>query len=414
MRHTPVLAATATLLLLAGVAMAQMEGGGRGVAPVASAGAYEVSGIRVDVQAATPQAARSGAWRIAQRQAFVQLSRRLGRGGASVGDGTLDQIVTGIVVEREQVGPKRYIATLGVLFDRGRAAQLLGVSAYAERSPPMLVIPVQFTGGVGQVFEQRTRWQEAWARFRTGNSTVDYIRPAGTGPDPLLLTLGQTSRPGRGWWRAVIDQYGAADVLIPTVRLQRQWPGGPVIGLFQARYGPDNRLLGSFVLRVGSADGLPQLLDAGVQRLDALYARGFRSGVLRPDPSLQPPPEPEAPVDEDAVSDDPLAAIINDIAPATGPGITVNVQFDSPTASSVPNTESSVRSIPGVRAAVTASTALGGVSVMRVTFDGDPATLRAALESRGWQVLGEGQAIRIRRAPQLPPPQLPADGAPAG
>ena len=50
----------------------------------------------------------------------------------------------------------------------------------------------------------------------------------------------------------------------------------PVIGQLQARYGPDNRLLGSFVLRVGSSEGLPRLLDAGVARLDQLYQRGFQ------------------------------------------------------------------------------------------------------------------------------------------
>jgi hypothetical protein len=394
------------VVALSGLALGQV--GAQGVAPVASSGSFEVTGVKVDVAAPTAQAARSGAWRLAQRKAFAQLSRRLGRGGATVSDGTLDSIVAGILVEQEQVGPKRYIATLGVLFDRARAASLLGVSAYAERSPPMLVIPVEYDGGSGRVFESRSPWQEAWARFRTGNSSVDYIRPSGTGPDPLLLTVGQIGRPGRGWWRTIIDQYGASDVLIPVVRLQRQWPGGPVIGMFQARWGPDNRLLGSFVLRVGNADGLPQLLDAGVKRLDALYARGFREGVIAPDPSLSPPPPPEVP--EEEVSEDPLAGIIEDIVPTVGAGLPVSVQFDTPNASSVPNTEAAVRGIPGVRQATTTSTALGGVSVMRVVFDGDPQTLRTALEARGWQVLGSGQAIRIRRAPTLPPPDLEAAG----
>ena len=396
------------LAALAAGAWAQIEGGSRGVAPIASAGVFEVTGVRVDVSAANAEAARTAGWRLAQRRAWTELTQRLGRAGVAAGDGLLDQLVTGIVVENEQIGPKRYIARLGVLFDRGRAASILGIPAYAERSPPMLVIPVQFTGGVGQVFESRTAWQQAWARFRTGNSSVDYIRPAGTGPDPLLLDLGQTSRPGRGWWRTIIDQYGAADVLIPTVRLQRQWPGGPVIGQFQARYGPDNRLLGSFVLRVGSSEGLARLLDAGVARLDQLYQRGFREGAIRPDPSLQPLPEPELPVDEDelAPGQDPLAEIMGGIAAQAGPGISISVQFDTPSASSVANTEQAVRGVPGVRNAQTGSVALGGVSVMRVTYDGDPATLAAALEARGWQVLGQGQTIRIRRAPQLPPPDL--------
>ena len=323
--------------------------------------------------------------------------------------------MSGIVVEHEEIGPNRYIATLGVLFDRGRAGSILGISAYADRSPPMLLIPVIWSGGVGQVFEQQTDWQQAWARFRTGNSAIDYVRPSGTGPDSLLLTVGQTQRPDRAWWRKVIDQYGASDILIPTVRLYRQWPGGPVIGVFQARYGPDNRNLGQFTLRVGNAAGVPQLLDTGVKRLDDLYQGALRSGALRPDASLLPLPSPSAtPTDASVAIDDPtLAQIVGDVAP-TGQGIPVNIQFDTPAAAAVSATEAVLRGIPGVRSAATTSLALGGVSVLRVVYDGDPGSLKAALEVRGYQVLGEGQSLRIRRAPALLPPGLPTDGAPAG
>ena len=404
----------AVLLLAAATAVAQIDGT-HGIAPVDSAGSYEVGGIAVDVGAKTADAARMGGWRLAQRKAWGQLSRRLGGDGAMLSDGTLDSIVSGIVVEHEEIGPNRYIAKLGVLFDRARAGSILGISAYADRSPPMLVIPVQWSGGVGQVFEQQTEWQQAWARYRTGGSAIDYVRPSGTGPDSLLLTVGQTERPDRAWWRKVIDQYGATDILIPTVRLYRQWPGGPVIGVFQARYGPDNRVLGQFTLRVGTTAGVPQLLDTGVKRLDDLYQGALRSGALRPDASLLPLPSPSAtPTDDSVAIDDPtLAQIVGDVAPA-GQGIAVSIQFDTPGAAAVSTTEGVLRGIPGVRSAATTSLALGGVSVLRVVFDGDPQTLKTALEVRGYQVFGDGQSLRIRRAPQLLPPGLPADGAPTG
>ena len=139
-------------LVIAGVALAQIEGSDRGVQPVASSSSYEVSGVTVDVAAKTPDEARYGGWRVAQRKAWVQLSKRLGGGGAAVGDGTLDQLVSGIVVENEQIGPARYIARLGVLFNRARTASLLGIVDLAARSAPMLVIPVEHSGGVAQVF----------------------------------------------------------------------------------------------------------------------------------------------------------------------------------------------------------------------------------------------------------------------
>jgi hypothetical protein len=44
-----------------------------------------------------------------------------------------------------------------------------------------------------------------------------------------------------------------------------------------------------------------------------------------------------------------------------------------------------LRSIPGVRSVSTASLALGGTSVLRVTYQGDPAALNAALQSRGFR-----------------------------
>lgn len=414
MRLRPLLV-LATAGALAATAVAQIEGGDRGVAPVASTGAYEITGIAVDVAGKTADDARYGGWRLAQRKAWVELSKRLGGDGSAVGDATLDQLVSAIVVENEDIGATRYIARLGVLFNRSRTASLLGIPDESAQSPPMLVLPVEVTGGVARVFEQRTDWQAAWARFRAGDSSIDYLRPAGTGPDPLLLDEGQAGRRGRGWWRALLNQYGASDVLMPTVRLYRQWPGGPVIGVFEARHGPDNAMVGAFTLRVGTADGLAELLDTGVRRIDALYARALATGLLSRDAGLSPPPRPQAEVD-DAVGDlidttDPDATTP---APPTGQGIAISLQFDSPSAATVANVEALVRGLPNVRSASTASLALGGVSLMRVVYDGDPGTLRAALEGRGLQVTGQGQSLRIRRAPQLLPPDIPTDSDTAG
>src|SRR3546814_1429328 len=81
----------------------------------------------------------------------------------------------------------------------------------------MLVIPIEWSGGVARSLERRTGWQEAWARFRTGSSSIDYVRPTGTRSDPLLLNHGQIGRRDRGWWRMVLDQFGASDVLIPEI-----------------------------------------------------------------------------------------------------------------------------------------------------------------------------------------------------
>ncbi|MEH3121561.1 MAG: heavy-metal-associated domain-containing protein [Sphingomonas phyllosphaerae] len=398
-----VLTALAAALGTRGV-LAQIEGGDRGVAAVDSSNDFEVAGIRVDVSGPNADAARLAGWREAQRKAYTLLSQRMGAGAGTLPDGTLDSIVSSIVVENEQIGPNRYVARLGVLFDRGRTAGLLGVSAAVSRSSPFLVVPVQWSTGVGTVFEQRTLWQEAWARFRTGSSAIDYVRPTGTGPDSLLLDVGQTQRPDRGWWRTLIDQYGASDVLMPTVRLYRQWPGGPVIGVFEARYGPDHRVLQRFSLRVGTTAGVPALLDEGVKRLDGVYQRALREGYLGLDPGLNPiMPVTETPPEEvaDLLADDPT------LAPAA---LAVTIQYDTPDVGAVTGAESALRSVPGVTSAATTSLALGGVSSMNVSYAGTTEALRAALEARGWQVIGNGTTLRIRRATPTPSPS-PRTGA---
>jgi hypothetical protein len=399
----PFLAIVGASLLTAAV-IAQIEGSERGVAPIDSSGSFEVSGIAVDVRAKTAEAARLGGWRIAQRKGWEQLWGKMhgGQGGApELGDSALDGIVAGIVVESEQIGPNRYVARLGVLFDRARAGAILGVTGQISRSAPMLVLPVQWTGGTAYSFEQRTEWQKAWARFRTGNSPIDYVRPSGTGSDPLLLNFGQTQRPGRNWWRMILDQYGAADVLSPQVSLSYSYPGGPVTGYFVARHGPGNEIVSSFALRVETSDKIPAMMDEGVKRLDAVYADALAMGVLRPDPSLIETPQIDPSLIENAtegVGDNVTADNATQaVAETSTLGSTITIQFETPDVSSVSGTELVVRSVPGVKSSSTTSLALGGTSVMSVSFAGDAATLKLALEARGFKVSEAGGALRIRR-----------------
>lgn len=401
-RYTRVLFPLLGLMLVGsgGVVLGQVETAAP-IAPVDDSGNFEVDGINVDVSGKTSLEAREAGWRLAERKAWALLSKRLGQSGNAVSDSTLDSIVSGIVIENENIGPNRYIARLGVTFSRARAGPMLGVAGGGFRSPPMLVLPIEWTGGVGEAFEQETAWRQAWARFRTGNSTIDYVRPAGTGPDSLLLNAGQAGRPGRGWWKAILDQYGASDVLIPTVHLYRVYPGGPVIGVFEARYGPDNRLIKRYTLRVNNADGVDALLDAGVARLDDAYQDALKGGILRTDPGLAyvpPAPTPTPTVDLDA-----LSALQGAGANAgAAQGTSIDIQFDTPDAGAVNAGEAALRAVPGVTSAVTTSLAMGGISVMHVAYNGDQAALAAALQARGWQVQSGPGVLRIRR-PAAPP-----------
>lgn len=402
----PVQIIIAILIGLAAAALfAQMEGE-RGVPPIASGGDFEVRGVKVDVQAKDADTARYAGWRMAQRQAWRMLWSRThgGAGAPALSDSQIEAMVSGVEVEYEQNGPNRYVATLGILFDRARTGALLGVSGNVMRSPPLLVIPVLWDGGSAVSYERTNEWQKAWARYRTGDSAIDYVRVAGSIADPILLNAGQTGRRGRLWWRVLLDQYGAADVVVPIARLDRAYPGGPVTGTFTARYGPDDSLIGSVTLRASNDSGIPQMMDEGARRIDELYIRALNDGRLRPDPSLviEEPVDPAALEIENAI-EAPVEAL--DLPTVSTAGASFIIQFDTPDVASVGSGESTVRSIPGVRLANTSSLALGGTSVMQVSFDGTADMLRAGLQARGFSVAASGNTLRITRRQASPPPQ---------
>lgn len=401
-------ALTAALLLSTGVE-GQIGRGNRGIIPINSSSDLVASGIAVDVIADNAHDARAKGWREAQRLGWQQLYRKInGSNGPALSDSALDGIVTAIVVEEEQIGPRRYVAKLGVLFDRVRAGQILGVSGRVMRSPPLLVMPVFALDGLPQMFEQRSAWQRAWAEFNTGDSTIDYVRTAGTGADTLLLNSGQINRRSRVWWRVILDQYGAADVVMPMARLEFSYPGGPVTGRFTARYGPDNRLIDSFTMTAPSPKGIPDMMQKAVVRIDQIYNEALAAGILRADVSLvleKPVKEEEleeAATESDAAdkpADPGLPAETDDSVPTTAPvGLsTYTIQYSSPDVESVSSTERSVGGISGVQSAATTSLALGGTSVMRVTYRGDLAALKSALSARGFSVQEGGGTLRISR-----------------
>ena len=412
--HRKALIATGVALVLGlgGAALyAQIEGE-RGIAPIASTGDFEVSGIEVNTTGKTADEARAAGWREAQRKAWEKLWSTNGIGGGSapaLDDGTLESLVSAVVVENEQIGPHRYIARLGVIFDRARTGGMLGMQGQIAHSAPLLIIPVLSEGGVSSVYETRTPWQKAWAEFHTGESVIDYVRPNGGGADSLLLTAGQTGRRSRSWWRLVLDEFGAADVIMPMARLEREYPGGPIHGTFSARFGPDNRFLDSFTLTAENDDKLPAMLADAVHRIDGIYAAALAAGRLSPDPTLNMAPQIDpALIDQALAQMGPVAGgaktpgnaaaaqptTAAEAAPATA---TFTVQFVTPDGAAVDAGLGAVRAVSGVKDVGSTSIAIGGTSVMRVTYAGSLETLAAGLRAQGWKVTQGAGALSIRK-----------------
>ena len=398
--------------------IAQIEGD-RGIAPVVSTGNIEVSGVEVNTTGRTAAEARAAGWKQAWHTAWAQTN------GPALDDATIESLVSAVVVESEEIGPHRYHAKLRVEFDRQRAGQFVAGQngAVIARSAPMLVIPVLYSGGVAQVFEVRGSWQRAWAEYRMGTSAIDYVRPSGSGGDSLLLTAGQPGRRSRIWWRNILDQFGAADVVMPMARLERQWPGGPIHGTFTARYGPDNTFLGSFTVDAPDEAALPAMLAQAITHLDQIYTGALAQGLLRPDASLT--------LEHPGLADPGIAGLIalgrqqqaNEQAAAAlaaaqgaaaafappptqaaeakpmakaGEGL-LTIQFASGDARAVDAALAGVKSVPGTSGVATTSIAIGGTSVMRASFAGTSADLAAQLRARGWQVSVSGNVLRIKR-----------------
>ena len=385
--------------------MAQIEGE-RGIIPIAASSDIQVDGVEVNATGKDGNEARLNGWQQAAKLAWAKA------GGPAMGEGQIQGMVSSIVIEKEQIGPRRYIATLGVVFDRARAGQYLGGAGKAAHSAPMLVIPVLYSGGASQVFEVKGQWQAAWAQFRAGSSPIDYVRPSGAGGDSLILTAGQPGRRSRAWWRNVLDQFGAADVISPQARLERQWPGGPVRGIFTARFGPDNTWLGAFELTANDEAGVPRMLADAVARLDRIYADALVQGMLKPDSTLNVrsgiDPGLAALIAAGQAAEQKATTPADDAAatPSASPTAeateeakvtAVTIQFTSPDAAAVDAALGAVRSAPGVKGASTTSLAMGGTSLMRVSYAGELSALASALRAKGWTVAVGNNALSIRR-----------------
>lgn len=410
--------AVLALALLGGtyaLVLAQVSGD-RGIAPTAASADIEVRGITVDVTAENAEKARAEGWRDAQRKAWAKA------GGPKLPDAQLDPLVAAIVIEKERLGPKRYIATLGVVFDRQRAGGFLGGAQQAARSAPMLVIPVLASGGSFTTFELRNPWQRAWAEFNPGSSRIDYVRPSGAGRDSLLINFGQTTRRSRTWWRTTLDQYAASDVVMPFARLEHTFPGGPITGTFTARHGPDSEVLGSFTLEAPGPDELPAMLSDAVTRLDSIFVAALAEGKLRPDPTLRmggggaidPAIQRLIEIGRAVQARDAAAraaaaagAAVDapriEAQPVTNPipgavaARTIVVQFATPDAGAFDGSLGAVRGLAGVRGVTVTSTAVGGTSVMSVSFAGTQEELAAALQARGFTVRQGQNALAISR-----------------
>lgn len=371
--------------------------------------AYAIGGIDVDVAAPNADAARLAGFRLAQRKAWPLLWSRLTGAPAtaapSLTDAQLDGMVSAIESQGERFSATRYIARLGVVFDRSRAAAFLGDSN-GLHSPPMLLLPLVSEGGAATLFQTKTPWRAAWVRYRENVTPVDYVLAQGSASENLLLTARQVHRPDRESWRNVLARFDAVQALTAEARLVHAWPGGPITGLFIARQGPDAEELGRFSLRTASPEGLNAMLDTAVERIDAIYSAALRDGRLQSLPDLGVELTP-------LIGTGPLigAPIVAD-NPAMGSiAASVEALVATPDAATVGAIEAALRATAGVTSVTTTSLSIGGTSRFLINYDVPRDALDYALDGKALRLVTENGLTILRRRvagdPVVPPPKPP-------
>lgn len=188
-------------------------------APALAAGpgdVYFVTGVAVDVTAQDSSRARDTGFQQAQELAFQRLAQRLTLpdelariGAPKPSTNQLDQIVDGVDIQQEQRSGVRYLARLGVNFNRAGAAKLLrdkGLNVLETRTAPVLVVPV-FTAGTP---EQALAWRNAWLGGGFGEELV----PVGIAPDTL------TGQPDWAQAQAAAAPAGAASAIYAVARIE--------------------------------------------------------------------------------------------------------------------------------------------------------------------------------------------------
>ena len=389
-RTAPVIRTVLLLLALAAAPLCAQETGGGGAA-------YVIGGIPVDTAARTTYDARLAAYAIARRKAWPMLWNRLtGQAETTaprLGDGALQAMVAGIEVEGERFSTTRYIARLGVVFDRARASAYFDGTAGALQSGPMLLLPIFSDGGARTLYQTKTPWIAAWARFSEGLSPIDYVLASGSAGDNVLLTAYQTQRSDRSLWRNILNRFGSIDVLIAEVRLVRSFPGGPVAAEFIARHGPDATELGRLSLR-STADGLDAMLDDGVRRIDAIYAQVLREGRLVSEPDLTAELEP-------------IISLAPDIGGSVfAGGASLEADVATPDGKAFAEIEALLRTVPTVGGVTLTSVSLGGVSRVAIRHTDTIEMLRYQLDQKGLRLAttATGTLLRRRIAGDVPVP----------
>ncbi|MEI6559669.1 MAG: DUF2066 domain-containing protein [Rhodospirillaceae bacterium] len=237
---------------------------------------FSVTGVAVDVTAASAAEARDKAISEAQRKAFAVLFKRLVPDSATrvvpaVAESDLQRMIQGFEIEQERGSAVRYVASMAFKFRRkavGTYLTSLGLkinepaqpaSASAPAAPaapvapvavltaparPSLVLPLAQGAASSVLWEERTPWRSAWEDFAATSGAGKLVVPAGELTDIADIGAREAVIGDPASIAKIAGHYGVGQVVVVALTGADRLDPGAGAQVVISRYGADGRPAG--------------------------------------------------------------------------------------------------------------------------------------------------------------------------
>jgi hypothetical protein len=182
---------------------------------------YTMSGVTVDVTAASAAAAREQAIFDGQRTALAQLLEKLqaskGFDPAKLSDNKIAALVRSFEITSEKASAVRYIATMNVRFKPRSVASLLksaGIQFLSTPQPPIVLLPLSMSGGKAVLWNMVTPWRQAVEALAKPDGLQPIIVPKADSSDVQLLDVLAAKAGDAGALGALATTYRAGTVWV--------------------------------------------------------------------------------------------------------------------------------------------------------------------------------------------------------
>lgn len=237
---------------------------------------FTVRNVGVDISSASASTARDQGVHEAQRRAFDLLFDRLTLDGAraalaSPSADTIERMVQSFEIQEERTSATRYVGKLAIRFNAAAIRTFMRANnvAYAEvRSKPVLILPVDRSGGTAVLWQTGTAWRQAWANLAPQQAgLVPVIVPFGEATDVADIGVDQALAGDATALRRIADRYGAGDVAVAVASGTTDAGLTLTVNLYPATNAAESFALTQVPLPSDGTEAVPPSLRAAVEAI---------------------------------------------------------------------------------------------------------------------------------------------------